>query len=176
MEDKNEKRHRPTFGKSQICQMERVFLKNHYPDIAARSDLSQSTGLSEPQVQVWFQNRRAKWRKQERKGLPQVPSILGMRCPGHMLNFDPHNSSHQYFKTDFWTCAQRNMEALQLASLPRSVFSPKTTSLPPSTASAAPCSKEVKSEAKNLPNRNDSSLLSLRLKAKKHIASLQLKS
>ena len=52
MEDKNEKRHRPTFGKSQICQMERVFLKNHYPDIAARSDLSQSTGLSEPQVQV----------------------------------------------------------------------------------------------------------------------------
>lgn len=32
--------------------MERVFLLNHYPDVAARSELSNSTGLSEAQVQV----------------------------------------------------------------------------------------------------------------------------
>lgn len=32
--------------------MERVFLLNHYPDVAARSELSSSTGLSEAQVQV----------------------------------------------------------------------------------------------------------------------------
>ena len=48
----NEKRYRATFDKSQIYQMERVFLLNHYPDVAARSDLSSSTGLSEAQVQV----------------------------------------------------------------------------------------------------------------------------
>lgn len=48
----SEKRYRATFDKSQIYQMERVFLLNHYPDVAARSDLSKSTGLSEAQVQV----------------------------------------------------------------------------------------------------------------------------
>ena len=51
-EDDSEKRYRATFDKSQICQMERVFLLNHYPDVAARSELSNSTGLSEAQVQV----------------------------------------------------------------------------------------------------------------------------
>ena len=58
----SEKRYRATFDKSQIYQMERVFLLNHYPDVAARSDLSKSTGLSEAQVQVrrhfcWSQMR-----------------------------------------------------------------------------------------------------------------------
>ena len=48
----SEKRYRATFDKSQIYQMERVFLLNHYPDVAARSELSNSTGLSEAQVQV----------------------------------------------------------------------------------------------------------------------------
>lgn len=48
----SEKRYRATFDKSQIYQMERVFLLNHYPDVAVRSELSSSTGLSEAQVQV----------------------------------------------------------------------------------------------------------------------------
>ena len=50
--DDNEKRYRATFDKSQIYQMERVFLLNHYPDVAARSELSNNTGLSQAQVQV----------------------------------------------------------------------------------------------------------------------------
>ena len=50
--DDSEKRYRATFDKSQIYQMERVFLLNHYPDVAARSELSNSTGLSQAQVQV----------------------------------------------------------------------------------------------------------------------------
>lgn len=50
--DDSEKRYRATFDKSQIYQMERVFLLNHYPDVAARSELSNNTGLSEAQVQV----------------------------------------------------------------------------------------------------------------------------
>lgn len=52
--DQDGKRYRATFDKAQIFHMERVFLINHYPDVASRSELSKATGLSESQVQVRF--------------------------------------------------------------------------------------------------------------------------
>ncbi|XP_042242616.1 homeobox protein GBX-2-like [Homarus americanus] len=57
------RRRRTAFTSEQLMELEREFQTKKYLTLSERSHIAQTLNLSEVQVKIWFQNRRAKWKR-----------------------------------------------------------------------------------------------------------------
>ncbi|EDW04112.1 GH11619 [Drosophila grimshawi] len=68
-------KYRVVYTDFQRLELEKEYCTSRYITIRRKSELAQSLSLSERQVKIWFQNRRAKERKQNKKG--SDPNVMG---------------------------------------------------------------------------------------------------
>ncbi|ESP01743.1 hypothetical protein LOTGIDRAFT_70438, partial [Lottia gigantea] len=57
------KNSRTNYSPQQVRSLEKIFLDTPYPESEVMEQLSRDLDIPEKNLKIWFQNKRARWRK-----------------------------------------------------------------------------------------------------------------
>ncbi|KAM5131891.1 homeobox protein NOBOX [Mantella aurantiaca] len=107
----NRKKSRTLYNIDQLQELEQMFTEDHYPDSEKRKEIAEIIGVTPQRIMVWFQNRRAKWRKVEKtsfKGARKMSCSMAhcdsvdlgpsasLQPPPEAVSYAVHPGHHQY--------------------------------------------------------------------------------